>query len=139
MIYRREREIQERHTFHRKQQLKDALASGKNLPTELRKDAVKLGKDLQFDEAQVGEFKRLFAHVRSGNTEYYPFFALSLNISICIEPSSLIDSEYAKAGILDPKIIITTSRDPSSRLLQFAKVRQSHHLDDSDFYYPKFF
>ena len=39
-----------------------------------------------------------------------------------LEPSSLIDSEYAKAGILDPKIIITTSRDPSSRLLQFSKV-----------------
>jgi len=56
MIYQREREIQERQTFHRKQQLKDALASGKTLPTELRKDAVKLGKDLQFDEAQAGEF-----------------------------------------------------------------------------------
>lgn len=56
MIYQREREIQERQTFHRKQQLKDALANGKNLPTELRRDAVNLGKDLQFDEAQVGEF-----------------------------------------------------------------------------------
>ena len=54
MIYQREREIQERQTFHRKQQLKDALANGKNLPTEIRRDAVKLGKDLQFDEAQVG-------------------------------------------------------------------------------------
>ena len=61
MIYQREREIQERQTFHRKQQLKDALASGKNLPTELRRDAVNLGKDLQFDEAQVGEF---FQHQR---------------------------------------------------------------------------
>ena len=62
MIYQREREIQERQTFHRKQQLKDALANGKNLPTELRRDAVNLGKDLQFDEAQVGEF---FAYVPS--------------------------------------------------------------------------
>ena len=33
-----------------------------------------------------------------------------------------IDDEYARAGIVDPKIFITTSRDPSSRLLQFAKV-----------------
>lgn len=65
MIYQREREIQERQTFHRKQQLKDALASGKSLPTELRKDAVKLGKDLQFDEAQVGEFAHLLPRPRS--------------------------------------------------------------------------
>lgn len=30
-----------------------------------------------------------------------------------------IDDEYASAGIRDPKICITTSRDPSSRLKQF--------------------
>ena len=38
-----------------------------------------------------------------------------------LDPSTHIDSEYARAGILDPKIVITTSRDPSSKLLQFAK------------------
>lgn len=65
MIYQREREIQERQTFHRKQQLKDALASGKNLPTELRRDAVKLGQDLQFDEAQVGECNHFSSTFRS--------------------------------------------------------------------------
>lgn len=32
-----------------------------------------------------------------------------------------MDSEYAKAGIYDPKILITTSRNPSSKLTQFAK------------------
>lgn len=32
-----------------------------------------------------------------------------------------MDSEYAKAGINDPKILISTSRNPSSRLTQFAK------------------
>lgn len=37
------------------------------------------------------------------------------------EPSTHIDSEYARAGITDPKIVVTTSRDPSSKLLQFAK------------------
>ena len=66
MIYQREREIQERQTFHRKQQLKDALASGKNLPTELRRDAVKLGKDLQFDEAQVGKCNHFSPTFRLG-------------------------------------------------------------------------
>ena len=32
-----------------------------------------------------------------------------------------IDNEYAHAGERDPKLLITTSRDPSSRLVQFAK------------------
>ncbi len=32
-----------------------------------------------------------------------------------------IDDEYANIGILEPKVCITTSRDPSSRLKQFAK------------------
>ena len=36
-------------------------------------------------------------------------------------PRTHIDDEYAHAGERDPKILITTSRDPSSRLTQFAK------------------
>ena len=36
-------------------------------------------------------------------------------------PKSIVDDEYAMAGVKDPKIVITTSRDPSSRLTQFAK------------------
>jgi U3 small nucleolar ribonucleoprotein protein IMP4 len=32
------------------------------------------------------------------------------------------DDEYAQAGVEDPKILITTSRDPSSKLNQFARV-----------------
>ena len=35
---------------------------------------------------------------------------------------SHIDDEYAAAGFTDPKICITTSRAPSSKLKQFAKV-----------------
>ncbi len=40
--------------YERKQVLKEALASGKGLPTELRKQAQDLGKDFAFDEAQAG-------------------------------------------------------------------------------------
>jgi len=36
-------------------------------------------------------------------------------------PSSHMDDEYRRSGIEDPKVIVTTSRDPSSRLTQFAK------------------
>ncbi|CAL1701390.1 unnamed protein product [Somion occarium] len=89
-IYAKSQESQERQTYERKRQLKDALAAGKSLPTELRKDASALGKDLAFDEAQA-------------------------------DPTTHIDNEYSRAGILDPKIVVTTSRDPSSKLLQFAK------------------
>ena len=32
-----------------------------------------------------------------------------------------IDDEYAQIGLLEPKVCVTTSRDPSSRLKQFAK------------------
>ena len=53
-VYAKSLEAQERQTYDRKQQLKDALASGKSLPTELRKDAKGLGKELAFDEAQQG-------------------------------------------------------------------------------------
>ncbi|TFK43637.1 anticodon-binding protein [Crucibulum laeve] len=88
-VYAKSLESQERQTYERKQQLKDALAKGK-LPTELKKDAQSLGKDLAFDEAQA-------------------------------DPTTHIDNEYSRAGIQDPKIVITTSRDPSSKLLQFTK------------------
>lgn len=37
------------------------------------------------------------------------------------EPSTHEDDEYARGGVFDPKILITTSRDPSSRLQQFSK------------------
>jgi len=89
-VYAKSQEAQERQTYARKQQLKDALATGKSLPTELRKDAKSLGKDLPFDEGQT-------------------------------DPTTHIDNEYSRAGVQDPKIIITTSRDPSSKLSQFAK------------------
>lgn len=53
-IYEKSLEAQERQTYERKRQLKDALASGRPLPTELKKDARDLGKDLAFDQAQEG-------------------------------------------------------------------------------------
>ena len=43
--------------------MKDALAEGKQLPTELRNDARKMGPDLKFDEAQAGESRVSIARV----------------------------------------------------------------------------
>lgn len=53
-IYEKSSEAQERQTYERKRQLKDALASGKPLPTELKNHARDIGTDLAFDEAQEG-------------------------------------------------------------------------------------
>ena len=36
-------------------------------------------------------------------------------------PKTHIDDEYAESGLAPPKVLITTSRKPSSRLLQFLK------------------
>ncbi len=41
-----------------------------------------------------------------------------------------MDDEYAFAGSRDPKVLITTSRDPSSRLTQFSKVRMTTIVPD---------
>ena len=43
-------------------------------------------------------------------------------LKIIVAPETHIDDEYAHAGVKDPKILITTSRDPSSRLQMFSKV-----------------
>lgn len=40
--------------------------------------------------------------------------------------SSHMDDEYKWAGVEDPKVMVTTSRDPSSRLKMFAKVSLLH-------------
>ncbi|KAA1466216.1 Brix-domain-containing protein [Dentipellis sp. KUC8613] len=106
-VYAKSLEAQERQTYERKQQLKNALATGKALPTELRKDANDLATDLAFDEAQT-------------------------------DPTTHVDNEYSRAGISDPKIVITTSRDPSSKLLQFAKEMRlvfpnSHRLNRGNY------
>ncbi|KAJ3045413.1 snoRNA-binding rRNA-processing protein imp4 [Rhizophlyctis rosea] len=89
-LYRKALESKDRQIYDRKQRLKEALAEGKALPSDLRRDAADLQKELQYDESQNA-------------------------------PTTHVDDEYSRAGEIDPKILITTSRDPSSRLQQFAK------------------
>ncbi|KAF9583406.1 snoRNA-binding rRNA-processing protein imp4 [Lunasporangiospora selenospora] len=89
-LYRKSLEGKERQIFERKQAVKDAIASGKPVPNELKNEGAGFTKDLQYDEAQEA-------------------------------PTTHIDDEYAHAGVYDPKVLVTTSRDPSSRLQQFAK------------------
>lgn len=43
-------------------------------------------------------------------------------IMLLIVPRSHIDDEYANATEADPKILLTTSRNPSAPLIRFTKV-----------------
>ncbi|RMX61544.1 hypothetical protein pdam_00013717 [Pocillopora damicornis] len=90
-LYRKSTEDKERVTYERKKKLKTALEEGKPIPTELRKDEAALRKAIEFDDKK---------HEETGSHQ---------------------DDEYAWAGVRDPKIMITTSHSPSSRLKQFAK------------------
>ncbi|XP_014664394.1 PREDICTED: U3 small nucleolar ribonucleoprotein protein IMP4-like isoform X2 [Priapulus caudatus] len=90
-LYRKSIEDRERTIQEKKMKLKLAVDENTAIPTDLRKDAIDLQKSLDWDDAG-GE----------GVTSH-------------------MDDEYRWAGVEDPKIMITTSRDPSSRLKQFAK------------------
>jgi U3 small nucleolar ribonucleoprotein protein IMP4 len=90
-LYRKSLEGQERVIYERKQRIKAALREGKEIPTELRDEADELRKEVEAEDERTSQLR---THV---------------------------DDEYAKAGMIDPKICVTTSRKPSSRLKQFAK------------------
>ncbi|XP_016370013.1 U3 small nucleolar ribonucleoprotein protein IMP4-like [Sinocyclocheilus rhinocerous] len=90
-LYRKAQEDRLYTIEEKKQKLKSALDENRLLPTEVRKEALDLQKLLEFDD-EGGE-----------------------------GVSSHMDDEYKWAGVEDPKIMVTTSRDPSSRLKMFAK------------------
>lgn len=90
-IYRKSIEDRERTIDEKRQKVKAALDKNRTLPTDLRKDAVDIEKSLAWED-EGGD----------GLTTH-------------------MDDEYKWAGVEDPKIMITTSRDPSSRLKMFAK------------------
>ncbi|XP_069041021.1 U3 small nucleolar ribonucleoprotein protein IMP4 [Lepisosteus oculatus] len=90
-LYRKELEDRARTIDEKKQRLKQALDENRLIPTEVRKEALKLQKLTEYDDEG----------------------AEGVN--------SHMDDEYKWAGVEDPKLMITTSRDPSSRLKMFAK------------------
>mmetsp|Transcript_11775 Transcript_11775/g.35805 ORF Transcript_11775/g.35805 Transcript_11775/m.35805 type:complete len:290 (-) Transcript_11775:46-915(-) len=90
-LFRKSLEGKEREEYEKKRQVKQALAEGKPLPTEIRAEEQRLRKEVELEDDNTAVAR---THV---------------------------DDEYNKAGSRDPKILITTSRDPSSRLKAFAK------------------
>ncbi|KAJ3200404.1 snoRNA-binding rRNA-processing protein imp4 [Clydaea vesicula] len=69
------------------------------------KNAIKAGTQIPGELRKEAEEIRKQLHVDEHITDH----------------STHIDDEYANAGVKDPKILITTSRDPSSRLQIFSK------------------
>jgi U3 small nucleolar ribonucleoprotein protein IMP4 len=90
-IYRKSLEGREKAAYEQKRIIREALASGKQLPTEVRASYDKLREEVDAEDI---------------TTE---------------KPKSHVDNEYGDAGLLEPGVCVTTSRDPSSRLKQFAK------------------
>ncbi|KAK9373293.1 anticodon-binding protein [Lipomyces chichibuensis] len=86
-LYKKSLALKDANLVVKRQQLREALASGKPLPKEIADDE-KLRKDFKYDDSMREE----------------------------------IDDEYsALSGIQDPRVVVTTSRDPSTRLGRFAK------------------
>merc|ERR1712137_194072 len=90
-LYRKSLEGKEKVEYEKKQKLRKALAEGKEIPTELQDEVDRLSKQIQLENETSQKLQ------------------------------SIVDDEYANCGIEDPTVFITTSRNPSSRLAQFAK------------------
>ncbi|CAI4745410.1 ATM_1a_G0046790.mRNA.1.CDS.1 [Saccharomyces cerevisiae] len=93
-LYRKAQELQDSQLQQKRQIIRQALAQGKPLPKELAEDE-SLQKDFRYDQ--------------------------SLKESEEADDLQVDDEYAATSGIMDPRIIVTTSRDPSTRLSQFAK------------------
>ncbi|PXF41489.1 hypothetical protein BWQ96_08796 [Gracilariopsis chorda] len=90
-LYRKSLEGRRAADFDRRVAIRSALADGKRIPTELRNAEARLRHSDSFIDAQHDA------------------------------PRTHVDDEYASATHAPPRVLVTTSRSPSSRLSQFAK------------------
>ncbi|KAF3437466.1 hypothetical protein FNV43_RR20219 [Rhamnella rubrinervis] len=90
-MYRKTLEGRERLLYENKRKIREALAEGKPIPTELRNEEAALRHQIDLEDENTAV------------------------------PRTHIDDEYANASEKDPKILLTTSRNPSAPLIQFTK------------------
>lgn len=90
-LYKKLIDHQEASKETKKRKLQDAIDGNKPIPTEIAAEARGLYHDIEME-----------VDPEEGN-------------------KSIIDDEYANIGTYEPKVCVTTSRDPSSKLKQFAK------------------
>lgn len=101
-LYRKSVEEKHRKIQDKKDRVKQALDENRLIDTGLRRDALELQRMGAWDDE--GPEMALAQGGAGGGTI-----------------SNSQDDEYRWAGVEDPKIMITTSRDPSAKLKQFAK------------------
>ncbi|KAK4199363.1 anticodon-binding protein [Triangularia verruculosa] len=92
-LYRKAVLLRDAEVSEKRAKLRAALASGKPLDPELAKDT-QLRKDYDYDASR----------------------------DLAEDDTLDIDDEYSElSGVVDPRVLVTTSRDPSSRLMSFSK------------------
>lgn len=101
-LYRKSKENMMRAIQEKKERLKRSLDENLPIQTDLRRSALELQEKLEWEDKG-------------------PELAVAIGTESGGGGVSHEDDEYRWAGVEDPKIMITTSRDPSSRLKMFAK------------------
>jgi len=78
-------------------------------------------------KSNIANLRRLKAHIEKDKALPKDLQDPSLRKDLrfdeaLLEEAEQLDDEYYNMGMREPRVLITTSRDPSSRLLQFSKV-----------------
>ncbi|XP_040579507.1 U3 small nucleolar ribonucleoprotein protein IMP4 [Lepeophtheirus salmonis] len=102
-LYRKGVEERQNAIQSKKDRLRKALESNSLIDPSLRRDALDLQQSIKWDD----DGPRLATTLNSGSGG--------------VDTRNSQDDEYAWAGVSDPKVMLTTSRDPSSRLKKFVK------------------
>jgi len=101
-LYRKALEGKKRKVQDKKDRLKQCLEENLILHTDLKRNALDLQKKLEWEDKG-------------------PELAVTMGTEGGGSGGTHEDDEYRWAGVEDPKIMMTTSRDPSSRLKMFVK------------------
>ncbi|KAK6217568.1 brix domain-containing protein [Colletotrichum tabaci] len=93
-LYRKAQILKDAETGEKRAQLRSALAAGKPLDPEIARDKT-LRKDFQYDQSKP---------------------------ELSAQEEMDLDDEYSMlSGVSEPRVLVTTSRDCSSRLAAFSK------------------
>jgi U3 small nucleolar ribonucleoprotein protein IMP4 len=89
--FRKILEGRDKVAYEKKRLVRETLAGGKRLSTELRASYDTLKESVDAEDTRTSEV------------------------------ITYMDDEYGDAGLIEPRVCVTTSRDPSCQLKQFAK------------------
>lgn len=112
-LYRRAQALLDAETATRRAALKSSLATGKPLDPSIANDRT-LRADYKYDASQPDGDAQKSSSSTTTTTTTKQGLDPSLNLDL--------DDEYAHlSGLSDPRVLVTTSRSPSTRLSAFAK------------------